>query len=294
MRNKEIEEYLNKIDKQVDITNELLEKNDKTANDMMANFNQQLSHINDTLIWQRDAALRTMVYDAGERRFKIQKVRSDIDANARNAVAKTVICGAGVLAFTTFASIAVQKMGLDNSIIAELQQNHELMANQPMSGDGMINTIVEYLQNYVTTVFGPLNKYLTLENAQDFVNELGPVGSIAGLISLISGKSAAKNFNEWAKKNRELEVMRETMPQDVVAGKKAFAEFSFKVMLESMHNSFGKGFEEIIKHCATSFKELKESFKTKNSKNKLNMMASKMQELNQTGISKENTNGRSR
>lgn len=258
-------------------------------------ISSQLADTNRILTNQRDAALRTMLYDAGERRFKIQKVRSDIDKNAQNAVAKTIICGAGVLAFTAFASVAVQKMGLDNSIIAELQQNHQLMVNQPISENGnMVNEIWEYLQNYVITVFGPLNKYLTLENAQNFANELGPVGGISGLMALVTGKSAGKNFNEWAKKNRELDVMRETMPQDVAAGRKAFTEFSFRTMLESLKNTFGNSLDAIIKSCSPNFNNLKQSIKTMHDKNKLNMMASKMQKLNETVISEENTNGRSR
>lgn len=163
------------------------------------------------------------------RRYRILKVRDDIDHSMNGAIGNAIMCGVSSLAFMSFAQIAAQKLGMPS--IIECFQNATIPNANPDLG--YISNAIEFFQNYVQNVFGSLN-------AKEFLAELGPVGSMSGLLAIFSGKNVLKNLKEWNAKNRELNIMRETMPEDVAKTRKALSEFNFSLALQSIRNTGSK------------------------------------------------------
>ncbi len=198
-------------------------------------------------------ALFDKIDRAEDRRYEIVKVRQEIDSSMNKAFKNAFMCGVGALAFMSFAQIAIQKLGMPN--ILESMNN---TTNYFINGDftrgsfdnslGFIRSSLDNLQNYIQVVFGPLNEWLTLDNLKNFVSEIGPIGSMAGLASVFYAKNVLKNLKEWNAKNRELNIMRKTMPEDVANTKKAMAEFSLSLTLQAIRNQRGQIFN-YIKNC---------------------------------------------
>ena len=180
------------------------------------------------------------------RRYKIVKVRQEIDSSMDKAFKNTFMCGVCSLAFMSFLQVAAQKLGMPT--ILESMHN---TTNYFINGEGFIRCSLENLQNYIYVVFGPLNEWLTLDNLKNFTSEIGPIGSMAGLASVFYAKNVLKNLKEWNAKNRELNIMRQTMPEDVANTKKAMAEFNLNLAIKAIRNEGS----QIAKNISNIFKK---------------------------------------
>lgn len=131
------------------------------------------------------------------RRYNILKVKSDIDHSMYEAFKNSIICVVSGLVFMSFVQIAAQKLGIP-SIVESFQNAAEPNINTTL---GCVSNVIEYIQTYAKNIFGPLN-------AKDFISELGPVGSLSGLLTVFTGKNVLENLKEWNAKNRDLNIMR--------------------------------------------------------------------------------------
>lgn len=175
-----------------------------------------------------------------DRKYEIVKVRADIDSSMKSAMKNAFICGIGTLAFMSFAQVAAQKLGMP-TVFQSMRDIQDYFIN----GGGFVKASIENLQSYIRVVFGPLNEWLTLDNLKNFISEVGPIGNLAGLLAIFSGKNVLKNLKEWNTKNSELNIMRETMPADVANTKSAMAEFNLKLTIEALRNQSGQIFNNI-------------------------------------------------
>ena len=224
------------MDEEKSIENSVLDE-EQISNEEAINIARKIPSDNEVI-------LETLINNANtnqqNRRYKILKVRDDIDHSMNGALKNTIMCGVSSLAFMSFAQIAAQKLGMPS--IIECFQNASIPNTNPDLG--YIRNAIEFFQNYVQNVFGNLN-------AKEFISELGTVGSMSGLLAVFSGNNALKNLKEWNAKNRELNIMRETMPEDVAETRKAFSEFNLNLALQSMCNTGSK----IAQYISNFFKK---------------------------------------
>ncbi len=179
------------------------EQNKENLNEEISN--DELYEIRRDLELQQQLILESLARQNQNETLQIRNINDNLTESRRKAAANAVVCGVGSLVCMSFAQVAVQKLGLPN-MVSEMQTNYQNFIMNPES-TSLAGNAIEYMQNYVRTVFGPMNEYLSFDNLKEFVSTTGPVGCIAGLISAFSAKNAVHSLKEWRKSRQQLNAM---------------------------------------------------------------------------------------
>ena len=183
------------------------ENNNQELIQTIQELNQNLCLANNRMI---NSIARTDDSDMHERRYKIANVLVETDVQRRKLIINSIGTAAATACFMACSMIAANDLGI-NFTMEELQA----MSNYFDSNyNSMLGDMVESTMNNFALIENATKLIFTPENIKNLLSNLGSVGYVSGVLSLIGLKNIGSNTKKLSALNKEYRAMSAVYNED--------------------------------------------------------------------------------
>lgn len=202
---------------------------------------------------------RTNDPTVNERRYKIARVVTETTDQKRKIVVNSVVAAASLASFIGCSLIAANNLGIVISP-EEMQTVSENIGNMLSSMNG-IETIADEIAVNIGTAEELSKEIFTLDNVKSYFSELGVVGYVSGILSLVKTRTVGKNLQKINTLNKEFKSMDAVYPEDCDIVRRSLADRS-RERVRCFVNGFKDGANIIIEPITKTVKDIYKFMRT--------------------------------